>query len=255
MTPDEYDALRDTHICAHALIDFAHDPELYQFNWCPRRKKEETSAMALGTAVHSAILTPDEFQKSYFSGPGPINPKTGKSFGRDTQKFEEWLSENSGGKVFLTESEWESVSGMARAFSLRFSDGSPWKSVEEPLIKKDDATGLDLMGRPDAVDYSGGLVELKTTQNLDTFRWDIDKRGYNLQVGFYAYLLGPSCTEAHIVAIESHAPYRIGVWCFNEAVLTSLNASVQELLFELKTCKETGFYPSAYLQPREYTME
>src|SRR5690242_15060601 len=65
-----------------------------------------TPEMEFGTAVHTRILELEKFHETYVTG-GPINPRTGKAYGRDTDKFTSWLADQPAGKKFLSDEEFE----------------------------------------------------------------------------------------------------------------------------------------------------
>ena len=63
-----------------------------------------TAAMRIGTSTHTLVLEPEKFDEEYIIG-GPINEKTGKTYGSDSAKFKNWLEEQDEGKKYLSDQE------------------------------------------------------------------------------------------------------------------------------------------------------
>ncbi|MCP4167507.1 MAG: PD-(D/E)XK nuclease family protein, partial [Chloroflexi bacterium] len=81
-------------LSASRLKEFARCP--YTFNLYEKgllSRPSSSAAQVLGTAAHCMILEgPEVFHERYDVADGPVNPKTGRCFGRDTKKYQDWLA-------------------------------------------------------------------------------------------------------------------------------------------------------------------
>ncbi|MEM7663811.1 MAG: PD-(D/E)XK nuclease-like domain-containing protein [Pseudomonadota bacterium] len=152
----------------------------YTRSWAHARvEKEESNVMKIGSAVHCAILEPDEFSDRYIKGPAD---RRGLKW---TEPLEEAKAE---GKELLTSGDYE------KALLIRD------KAQAEPLIKKltgvgtvreltchwvDPITGLKMRARPDAYSPAIELVsDVKITTDARQIPWvrnAVTPFGYNAQ--------------------------------------------------------------------------
>lgn len=56
-------------------------------------KTKEKGVFKEGTIMHMKVLEPEKFAECV-TAEGPINPRTGEMYGRDTQKFRKWEEDN-----------------------------------------------------------------------------------------------------------------------------------------------------------------
>jgi hypothetical protein len=88
-----------------------------------------------------------------------------------------------------------------------------------------------------------GIVDLKTTDELDSFEAAIRAFGYVHQVAFYRALVAVASGHqlpVHIVAVEKREPFRCGVWQIAPDVLDQARQENEEAMRDLKRCRETG---------------
>jgi exodeoxyribonuclease VIII len=55
--------------------------------------REPSTAFSIGTLIHMMVLEPSRFAEMVVTQ-GPINPKTGEQYGRNTKAWAEWQAEN-----------------------------------------------------------------------------------------------------------------------------------------------------------------
>ena len=74
-----------------------------------KMESEETDAMRLGSAVHMLALEPEKFGAEYLVLDGPINSRTERPYGRESDKFKAWLeaenNANGDGRTILIREE------------------------------------------------------------------------------------------------------------------------------------------------------
>jgi len=223
------------------------------FRWEQDHAEEvETEAMRLGTAVHAAILEPERFAEVYITG-GPVNPKTGNPYGRDTKKFAEWAAEQDA--LVLSESDFEMCQALGAAVHAHPHAGPLVKEMrrEVSIQWQHGPTGTLMKSRLDGVadTKTGGLilVDLKTTRSAAPQRFGADayRMGYLWQMA--AYRMGLVATAEQevekvlLVAIEKEPPYGVAVYQPDEAQLTLGESQVTDALRQLELCKRFGDWP------------
>ena len=81
------------YMSSHLLSDFRESPALYHKETSGEVSDNETPALLLGRTAHCLILEGrTAFDSEYLVADGPVNSKTGESFGRATKAYAEWLS-------------------------------------------------------------------------------------------------------------------------------------------------------------------
>jgi hypothetical protein len=128
-TEAEYRQKAKTHLTSHALADFRRCPLLYWHEVQGLIPDEERPAYVLGRAAHVLILEGRErFDAEYAVG-GPINARTGKPYGTNTQAYADWAAAQ--GKPVITEEQFALIVNLAtgvRSHAIAaelLSDGVP----------------------------------------------------------------------------------------------------------------------------------
>ena len=225
-------AARGERISFHSLMDFAHNGKEYHARCIGALPpKEETRAMFFGRAAHKYILEGREaFDAEYKVADGPINARTGKPFGADTNAYREWLAQQDKEIVFNEEAA--QIKLMAKAVnehdfaSQLFANGT----AETPLYFH--WCGLPCQSCLDWYHphFKGGertsIVDLKTTSDLDQFIRQAEKLRYFTQLAFYrrAYeenaVLDADCWLVAVEIPRANGPApRCKCWRIAESVL------------------------------------
>ena len=90
------------YLTSHFLADFRQCPLLYWQKLNGAAVIDDTTAFQIGRAAHSLVLGGKEaFDAEYLVSSGPINPKTGEPYGKQTKAFKDWAAEQE--KVIITE--------------------------------------------------------------------------------------------------------------------------------------------------------
>ena len=149
----------------------------------PRRLREDkpkTSAMVIGGYFHTAILEPDKLEQF----------KIIKSTTRNTKVYKEM----SGGEICLLQHEVDKIELMREAIidnkiSKELMEGLGTIEYEEPGVTE--IYGNVWKGKADIVNHDEGLIiDLKTTSDIDKFRWSASKFNYDSQAYIYSNLYG-----------------------------------------------------------------
>ena len=143
----------------------------------PRRLREDkpkTSAMVIGGYFHTAILEPDKLEQF----------KIIKSTTRNTKQYKEM----SGGEICLLQHEVDKIELMREAVMDN--------KICRELISGDfevpgytEIFGNNWKGKADIVNHDEQLIiDLKTTSDIDKFRWSASKFNYDSQAYIYRLL-------------------------------------------------------------------
>lgn len=209
----------------------------------------ETPAMRLGTAVHACILEPNLFEDRYAIG-GPVNPKTGRCYGAETQKYAEWAAEQ--GKPTLPTENAEicwAISGAVRKHGT-----ARWLlecgARELSLTWTDVETGLELKGRVDAwIEKGGALPDLKTCRCAAARPFSIDayRLGYHFQLAMYVdgmkAATGAETIVPLIIAVETSEPYAVAVYQFTDEAIEIGRTQYKRTLALIQKCEKAGDWP------------
>ena len=216
MTNAEYHS--DTsHISKSGLDKIESSPLDYWWHYLrpDREPNKPTEAMIFGTALHLAVLEPNEFQETYVVMPS-INKRTnvGKA---------EYISLRAmcdiNGQVLIDPIDYDNVRRMRDAIfkhptaKLLFQNGL----AEQTYMFQEPNTGANVKIRPDWLCNNSGLVvDLKTTE--DATKGGFAKSAYNYkyykQDPLYLDGLEISGNERAgfvFVNIEKTEPFKIGV--------------------------------------------
>jgi hypothetical protein len=256
MTFDEYRAIDAVNWSSlkHLFVDRAGpehprlcitSPMRYRY-FKDQGEPEETDAMRLGKATHTAVYEPDRFALEYLVWKG------GDRRGPKWESFKEAAE----GRCILTAAQYE------RALAIRDAVRShpiaaaylAKGEAEKTITWTDDLTGLRCKARLDLLSHSmGALTDLKTTNDIGErmFRGTCEKLGHFRQLGMYTKgiaacgLLVPP-VRAVIIAVENKPPHEVAVYAIEPDSLETARAEVEELLQVLKACQEANHWPGRF---------
>ena len=170
---------QDEHYYGDYGKQFLSNSDIHILLKDPRRLREDkpkTSAMVIGGYFHTAILEPHKL-KSF---------KIIKSSTRNTKKYKE-ISE---GEICLLQHEADKIQLMTEVMMDN--------NICRGLIKGDfeipgvtELFGNKWKGKADIINHEEKLViDLKTTSDIDRFRWSASKFNYDSQAYIYSNLFG-----------------------------------------------------------------
>ena len=147
-----------------------------------REKKPKSTAMVIGGYFHTAILEPNKL-KSF---------RIIESSTRNTKKYKE-MSE---GEICLLQHEVDKIELMTEAMmdnkicgNLIMGTSGQMNDFEVPGVTE--LFGNKWKGKADIINHEEKLViDLKTTSDLDKFRWSASKFNYDSQAYIYSNLFG-----------------------------------------------------------------
>ena len=140
------------------------------------QQKERTTAMVVGGYFHTAILEPDKLKRF----------KIIESSTRNTKKYKEM----SDGEICLLQHEVDKIELMTEVMmDNNICRGLIKGDFEVPAVTE--IFGNKWKGKADIINHDEKLViDLKTTGDIDRFRWSASKFNYDSQAYIYSNLFG-----------------------------------------------------------------
>ena len=238
----------------------------YDYKWAKDHDGEkETDAMLLGSAIHLAVLEPELFLThvdvwdakaiKVFSVAHGIDAPSGTA-----RRGKLWDSvkakHDSTGMLLLTPAQYErtkmirdwivSRKGIRRIFATG--------QTEKSLLWTDPATGVELKARPDFIDESGRIIDIKTTNDLGDprsaphkLRYKVKDYGYHVQAAMMldgANACGIPATECHLFWVRSVGAPWARVTHLDEHAIAEGRGIYREAAAMWKTANETGEWPT-----------
>ena len=244
----DYRLLASSHLTSHALADFRRCPLGY------RQKRQgiicdiDRPSYKIGRAAHTRILEGEAKYTAEYAIGGPVNEKTGRPYGAETNAYGEWSAAQ--GRPCLTLEQADLIrqyaDGILRntlATNL-LADGAPEQTARVGYC------GIACQARIDWAHPALGVIDLKTCENLDNFEHDARRYKYIHQMAFYAAILNIAEKRlggsARIIAVEKSPPYRCGVWEIAQTALDAARKENELAIDALKRCVDSDTWPTGY---------
>ena len=244
---DEYHAKAKQYLSSHQMIDFMTCPWLYRKKQLALIQAKETEAYLLGRAAHCRILEGREAYESQFALGGPINPKTKKPFGKESQAFRGWAGEQ--GKPGIHFDDLDQIENMASGLSMNDKAVDLLLYGRAEGVLRTEYCGMSCQCRFDWIHPHEGIVDMKTCDDLTWFESDARRYRYINQLAFYQAVLAEVIDElvpVHIVAVEKREPYRCGVWMISDEALYLACQENEAAIKRLQLCREHNHWPTGY---------
>ena len=240
ITIEDYDKARSQYMGSHMLELFRFSPRQCQWKMQGLVPSTTKSYYDFGRALHCFVLEgATAFHERYQVAEGPVNPKTGNPYGRDTKAYESWYAEiTADGRQICSGVEYTQIQMMAE--SLQESCARDLLHCGHPEITiRGQMHGVSCQSRLDFVDFDQAiLVDLKTTESLSRFEKDFWKFGYHRQMAFYRGMLDGTnirpAWQVFVIAIEKAEPYRCHAWPISEATLASADEENKQNLLQFR---------------------
>ena len=210
---------------------------------------EPTPSMRLGSAFHTHTLELSKWDDEWAVAPAGIDRRT--KAGKETWAQFQAIAQD---KQVLTAEEGEKVQHMGRAVwkhpaaaMLLTMNGEP----ETTHMWRDAATGLQCKCRPDWLSDDGKIaIDLKSTRDASPrgFRQSVMAYRYGVQAAWYSHGIEQATgirPDAFIfIAVETEAPYGVGVYAADEELIEHGWKQCQRDLQKLADCREADQWPS-----------
>lgn len=217
-------------------------------------EKEQTRAMAFGSAVHAYILERETFRSKYLIAPNvDRRTKAGKA---ELEEFLEECAET--GAESVTVEDMQTIVAMAEAlvnppyneFALSLLFGAGAKHEQEfywtdPMTGEDCKCKVDCIVEIDGVPY---IVDYKTTDSCEDghFERTARKYGYQFQAGMYCEGVFQNTLTEHrfaFVAQEKNPPYACRVYVCDPEWVKRGYDKFRELIGLYHECKTNDNWP------------
>lgn len=261
---DEYHAAtkRNEYTTSHRLNLFRKCPALYKKTIDGEIVEGDTAAFAFGRATHVYIIEGKEkFDAEYVVSDGPTNEKTGKPYGKLTAAYAKWAAEQP--KPVVGTEDFAMLQKMREAVHAHIAASNLlMEGIAEGTIRTA-WNGEPVQARLDWYNHEQNyVVDLKTCNDIDRFRFDIRDFGYIEQMAFYAQCVSlargesPMTPPCFLIAVEKKEPYRVAVVHIGASTIDDaihnhmanefLRDDADAMIEELKKCRETGVWPTRY---------
>jgi len=230
-----------------SLKDMNVSARLYK--WRIDHPRPETPALSMGSALHTAILEPEEFLQRYVTRPAGLDFRT--------KAGKEWKASVRADQAILTADQVDTIWQYVKAVSeheeaSRLLEGT---RREETVAWTIDS--LACKGRVDAIGPDK-IIDLKSTRSLEWFMRDAVKMLYHGQLAWYRdgcffSKLIPEDSEVYIIATETAEPYDVGVFRLGPSVLRTGRELYTSLLGYWRECERSNIWLGQYagIQPYE----
>lgn len=260
MTEEQYHADKSA-VNSTSLRRMLKSPKAFYHSFFLDEKEESTPAMKFGTLAHMAILEGAKFKEKYIVMPEFLGlTQDGKMSAQSKaakEKKAAWLSDVPQGSLVVTIEERDrlfamidSVLSHEHAYKL-FSQGKP----EAIGYWRDQETGIKCKLKADFVSFNlNALVDVKTTTDCrwDEFRDSVEGNRYDVQNAFYREgleaITGKDTDHRIWLAIESKAPYEVGVYEVPPQYEGSGKYEVRKCLRRIKSCIDQWSWPQAQVE-------
>ncbi len=205
-------------------------------------KREVTPAMELGTAIHAAVLEPEEFAKNYAFKPAGMNFATTEG--------KVWKAAHANFKI-LSQDDLATVRGIVDSLNEHpvaaevIANGQK----EQSFFWVDKETGIACKCRPDVL-LGKNVFDVKTTQDASPrgFQRNIMTYGMHLQSAWYldglSQIMGEPLTNFVHIAVEKSAPYAVGLYVLDDASLERARLDIRKALQTIADCEAKGQWPA-----------
>lgn len=218
-----------------------------------RKPNEPTDAMLIGSAVHAAILEPDDFKNQVVESPGfDRRSKTGKA------EYEAFKKEHAG-KIVLAPEDFQNCANIRDAVHTHPVAGGLLRGgrAEQSFYAIDNETGELIKCRTDYIHDSGAMiVDLKTTEDAspDGFGKSSANFRYPVQTAWYHRVLdsvyGEHPEQWVFLAVEKKPPYAIGIYFMEHDLVTRAAIAAQRDLMRIIEHKRAGVWPDYGMEPQ-----
>lgn len=208
-------------------------------------EREDTDALKIGRAIHTAVFQPELFNGEFFCLP-EIDRRTTK--GRE--EYAALVSANPD-KTVLKKDEFNKALEIATEVRgnrhvMRLIEGA---HAEMSVQWKDSDTGILCKARLDCYNEElGTVVDLKTTIDASPagFARKLYAYGYNRQAAWYLDSLRAHNEAAYhfvFIAVEKEPPYSLGLYRLSDEAIKLSRTENQALLRRYAECLRTDSWP------------
>jgi hypothetical protein len=208
---------------AHALYRLQHS--------------EQSESMALGTAVHCAVLTPALYKAEI-----AVAPKCDRRTKDGKELYARFL-ESAVGKTVISEEQQTVVERISAEIRDRRTASALLDRCQQRELSLFHLDKYATKARLDA--YGRGIViDIKTTRDASraAFERSISQYGYGIQAAHYRRVIegvGLPFTDFIFIVVETEPPHGVAVYAMEEEVMALYEPQVEQALTDWTVCQET----------------
>ena len=205
---------------------------------------EPTQGMQQGTAVHLAVLEPDEFTRRVLELP-EVNKRT--NAGKDELAS---FKAAHPGALFLSAADY--ANALACRDAIHAHRGAAYLihggQFESSMFWNDAQFGVPCKARMDVLNH-GGIIDLKKTQNAspEDFAKSMANYAYHVQAAHYIsgheHLLNESPRFFAIVAVEWEPPHAVACYVIGQASVMAGRHLMDKALARYRDALQSGTWP------------
>ena len=224
-------------ISKSGLDHMAKSPAHYQASLQMTRK--QSPALLLGSAVHCAVLEPDEFGKRYAL----------KDFSRTTKEGKAAYAElKDQGIEALPPDIYMQVIGMQKSVLNHPLAKDLLQNGDSEVSCFQNINGVHTKARADYLRKDGILVDLKTTQDASPlgFAKSVADFNYHRQVAWYWNLFSREIDvqDFYLIAVEKEPPYAVMVYTLDSEAIEKGQEECDKLFALYRHCLENDDWPA-----------
>ena len=236
---------KDSAISKSGWVDFGQNEYLYYVKKTyPEDFQKDDSKFALGTAFHTYVLEQHRAEKDIVVQPGTIKRKYGK-------EWDAFKAANEG-KTIVTVDQKKTLDAMLESAMQhpRYDSLFPKEGVNEmSFFWENNDYGFIQKCRPDALPCAGSIVGLKTTGNINP--WRFGKIAGDLKYHWSAYLeclgvtqcTGVSHEEYVLFVVETSPPFQTVCYRLEPDAISAAKLQVESLYGRYAQCLKTNVWP------------
>jgi hypothetical protein len=194
--------------------------------------RKESAAMALGTAIHAALLEPHKYAADYVVCPSDCSD-------RRTKAYKEWAAAI-GDKKILTRDEFDIATAISKQCDasklIRETLAMPGQREPEIYWRERDVdcrAKIDLLG-------VGVVVDVKTTQDARPRQFARSAKDYGYDLQSAHYLAGTKAEAFIFLACETSPPFRVRLYELHWQDISDAQSRRDELLDQYRERLATG---------------
>ncbi len=235
--------------CAIDAINWSTLKEMHRspLHYRHRRStpREDTPRLALGRAIHTAVLEPVRFEDEYavFAG--------GR---RGTNDYKAFEAENADRTILKREDAELCMAVRDAVHAHRTAVSLLAGESEVTATWTDERTGLACKARVDHLDGEC-IVDLKTTSTVDEreFERTAARMLYHGQLAHYRNGIGGGPNPV-IIAVEIEPPFDVAVFRLSDDAMYAGEMLVEDLLLRVSNCTAEDSWPGRYADEQELTV-
>lgn len=234
-------------ISRSGLMDFLRSPQHYWYNNLSNQAEpENTDALRVGSAFHTMLLEPAQFDSRAFVWSGkPRNTKEGKD------EYQAAL-DKACGRVLIKKSEFDNLKAMAKSILSQPAASKIINSngkIESSFFYTDRSYGVEAKARPDYYRADGIVLDLKTTADAseEEFQKSIVNYGYDIQAFMQMEAIetvtGKRPDAFVFICVEKDPPYAVAFYQADNDMLRAGEYRYHNLMGKYATCLKANSWP------------